>query len=113
MGLSEVSNFSLYHQGLNRARWSALALSRRLLVLLGRTFVAVGGVLTFVIDETVERRWGRRIAQRGPYRDPLVSSQPRSVATSGVRWIVLTLVIPPSWTPRAWALPVLSVPATT
>jgi hypothetical protein len=113
MGLHEASHFSLYHHVLNRACWSALGLSRRLLVLLVRTFVRVGGELTFVIDETLERRWGRRIAKRGHYRDPLASSKQRSVATSGVRWIVLTLVITPPWTRRSWALPVLSVPAPT
>jgi DDE superfamily endonuclease len=113
MGLCDASNFSLYHHVLHRARWSALELSRRLLVLLVRTFVVVGGALTFVIDETVERRWGRRINTRGHYRDPLASSKQRSVATSGWRWIVLTLVITPPWTQRAWALPVLSVPAPT
>jgi hypothetical protein len=113
MGLRDASNFSLYHHVLNRAQWSALELSRCLLVLLVRTFVAMGGALTFVIDETLERRWGRRINKRGHYRDPLASSQQRSVATSGVRWVVLTLVITPPWTPRSWALPVLSVPAPT
>jgi DDE superfamily endonuclease len=113
MGLHEVSNFSLYHHVLNRARWAALELSRRLLLRLVRTFVAVGGELTFVIDETLERRWGRRITRRGHYRDPLASSKERSVATSGLRWIVLTLVITPPWTQRSWALPVLSVPAST
>jgi DDE superfamily endonuclease len=113
MGLSDVPNFSRYHHVLNRAQWSALELSRCLLVLLVRTFVAVGGALTFVIDETLERRWGRCITKRGHYRDPLASSKQRSVATSGVRWIVLTLVISPPWTPRAWALPVVSVPAPT
>jgi hypothetical protein len=113
VGLSEAANFSLYHHVLNRARWSALEVSRRLLVLLVRTSVAVGGALTFVSDETLERRWGRRIAKRGHYRDPLASSKHRSVAASGLRWIVLTLVITPPWTQRAWALPVLSVPAPT
>jgi hypothetical protein len=113
MGLRDAANFSLYHHVLNRARWSALALSRRLLVLLVRTFVVGGGELTFVIDETLERRWGRRINARGHYRDPLASSKQRSVATSGLRWIVLTLVITPPWTQRAWALPVMSVPAPT
>ena len=33
------------------------------------------GSLTFVIDETLERRWGRRINKRGHYRDPLASSR--------------------------------------
>lgn len=113
MGWRDASNFSLYHHVLNRARWSTLELSRRLLVLLVRTFVVVGGELTFVVDETLERRWGRRINARGHYRDPLASSKQRSVATRGLRWIVLTLVITPPWAQRAWALPVLSVPAPT
>jgi DDE superfamily endonuclease len=113
MGLRDERNFSTYHQVLNRAQWSALELSRRLLHLLVRTFIAAGGALSFVIDETLERRWGRRIKIRGHYRDPLASSKKRSVATSGVRWIVLTLIITPPWTSRSWALPVMSVPAPT
>ena len=72
-----------------------------------------GGSLTFVIDETLERRWGRRISKRGHHRDPLASSRKRSVSTSGLRWIVLTLVVTPPWTTRCWALPILSVPAPT
>jgi DDE superfamily endonuclease len=112
-GLGEAADFSSYHQVLNRAQWSALALSRRLLQALIRAFVVLGGELTFVVDETLERRWGRRISKRGHYRDPLASSKERSVAASGVRWIVLTLVVTPPWSRRAWALPILSVPATT
>jgi DDE superfamily endonuclease len=113
LGVHDAPHFSLYHHVLNRARWSTLEVSRRLLNLLVRTFVAVGGELTFVIDETLERRWGRRITLRGHYRDPLASSQQRAVAASGLRWIVLTLIITPPWTQRPWALPVLSVPAPT
>ena len=113
MGLRDERHFSTYHQVLNRAQWSALELSRRLLHLLVRTFVAAGGALWFVIDETLERRWGRRIKIRGHYRDPLASSKMRSVATSGVRWVVLSLIVRPPWTSRAWALPVMSVPAPT
>jgi len=113
MGLSDETNFSVYHQVLNRARWSALELTRRLLQLLVCSFVAAGGGLTFVIDETLERRWGSRIKKRGHYRDPLASSKKRSVATSGLRWVVLTLVITPPWSGRGWALPIMSVVAPT
>jgi hypothetical protein len=77
------------------------------------TFVTVGGPLMLVLDETLERRWGRRIKLRGHSRDPLASSHQRSVATSGLRWIVLTLGITPPWTQRSWALPVLRGPAPT
>ena len=112
-GQGDTPSFSLYHQVFNRARWSALKGSRCLLSLLVQTFDAAGGSLTFVIDETLERRWGRRISKRGHYRDPLASSRKRTVSTSGLRWIVLTLVITPPWNSRCWALPILSVPAPT
>ena len=112
-GQGDTPSFSLYHQVFNRARWSALKGSRCLLSLLVQTFDAAGGSLTFVIDETLERRWGRRINKRGHYRDSLASSRKRSVSTSGLRWVVLTLIVTPPWTTRRWALPVLSVPAPT
>jgi DDE superfamily endonuclease len=113
MGLPEASPFSLYHHVLNRARWSTLDVSRRLLPMLVRSVVTGGGDLTVVIDETLERRWGRRLRLRGPSRDPRASSHALSSASSGVRWIVLTLIITPPWTQHSWALPVLSVPAPT
>ena len=112
-GQGDTPSFSLYHQVFNRARWSALKGSRCLLSLLVQTFDVAGGSLTFVIDETLERRWGRHISKRGHYRDPLASSRKRTVSTSGLRWIVLTLVITPPWNSRCWALPILSVPAPT
>ena len=92
---------------------TALKGSRYLLSMLVQTFAAAGGSLTFVIDETLERRWGRRISKRGHYRDPLASSRKRSVSTSGLRWVVLALVITPPWNTRPWTLPILSVPAPT
>lgn len=112
-GLDHEPDFSKYHQVFNRAAWSPLRLSPRLLHLLILAFQAVGLQLTFVIDETLERRWGRRIRLRGHYRDPLASSKARSVAASGIRWIVLALVITPPWSTRPWALPILSVPGPT
>ena len=98
LGWRDASHFSLYPHGLNRARWSALEVSRRLRVRLVRSVVIVGGERPVVIDETWERRWGRRINTRGHDRDPLASSPQRSVATRGWRWIVRTLVITPPWT---------------
>jgi len=73
----------------------------------------VRGPLTFVIDETLERRWGPQIRKRGHYRDALLSSRKQSVSNSGLRWIVLTLVVNVPWTTRCLALPVLSVLAPT
>ena len=109
----DTVSFSLCHQAPGRARWPVLQGNRTLLSLLLQTFSAAGGSLTFVIDETLERCWGKRINKRGHYRDPPASSRKRAVSTSGLRWIVLALVVTPPWTTRGWALPILSVPAPT
>ncbi len=113
MGLHDERDFTLFHQVLNRARWSGLTLSRLLLQLLVSTFVEAGGTVELVIDETLERRWGRNISKRGHYRDNLQSSRAQSVSTSGLRWVVMMLVVQVPWTRRAWALPFFSVLATT
>ena len=58
-------------------------------------------------------RWGKKIRIRGHYRDPLASSKERSVSASGIRWIVLALVVTLPWASRPWALPILSLPRPT
>ena len=80
-----AANFSSFHQVLNRARWSPLALSRQLLLLIVETFVPAGACVDLVIDETLERRWGSKISKRGHYRDSALSSRERSVSSPGLR----------------------------
>src|SRR5438876_4483745 len=113
MGLQMDPHFSGFHQVLNRARWSPLAVSRRLLQVLVPTFVHAGGTVGIVMDETLERRWGRKISKRGHWRDSWLSSKERSVSSSGLRWITMALVVTLPWTKLRWALPFLSVLATT
>ncbi len=98
---------------LNRARWSPLAVSRQLLLLIVETFVPAGACVDLVIDETLERRWGSKISKRGHYRDSALSSRERSVSSPGLRWIVMAVVVPVPWTKQRWALPFLCVLATT
>src|SRR2546423_6942346 len=83
MGRQMGPHFSAFHQVLNRARWSPLAVSRRLLQVLVHTFVRAGGAVEIVIDETLERRRGPKISKRGHWRDSLLSSKERSVSSSG------------------------------
>lgn len=109
MGLSSSDDFAQYHQVLNRAVWSPLELAQALLKLLVKTFVPTETPLVFGIDPTIERRWGRKIAARGIYRDPVRSSHSHFVKTIGLRWISLMLLTRISWTERIWALPVMTV----
>lgn len=109
MGQAADPAFTLYHQVLNRAAWSPLAVSRVLLLLLLTTFLPAAASIELVIDEHLERRWGPRILQRGHYRDPLLSSKGLSVSTSGLRWICVMLLVPLPWTDSLWALPFLTI----
>ena len=109
MGLSQSAKFAQYHQVLNRAVWSPLELAQVLLKLLVKTFTESGDVLVFGIDPTIERRWGRKIAARGIYRDPVRSSDNHFVKASGLRWISLMLLTSIPWAQRIWALPVMTV----
>src|SRR5215210_8708745 len=62
MGLSNDTHFQNYHRVLSRARWSSLAASRVLLRLLLEAFVPEGDPLVVGIDETLERRYGKKIS---------------------------------------------------
>src|SRR5512134_4067146 len=72
-GLEQAVHFARYHAVLNRACWSALAVSRVLLALPVAAFASTGPVV-IGLDDTIERRWGGRIKARGIYRDPVRSS---------------------------------------
>ena len=108
LGLAQESGFAKYHHVLNRARWSPLELSKLLLFLLLRHLDAGQGPLVFGIDETLERRWGRRISARGIYRDAVRSSDSHLVKASGLRWVSLMWLAFIPWAQRVWALPVLT-----
>jgi len=113
IGAHHDPDWATYHHVLNRASWSALRVSHILLNLILTTFCEAGGGVTIAIDETLERRWGRKIAKRGHWRDSRQSSRQRNVTTSGLRWVVMAVVVTVPWTRQPWALPFLSVLATT
>jgi hypothetical protein len=106
-GLCRERRFVNYHRVLNRAAWSGRAAARLLLGLLLDAFVPHGPVL-LGLDDTIERRRGKRISAKGIYRDPVRSSKGHFVKASGLRWLSLMLLVPISWAGRVWALPFLT-----
>jgi DDE superfamily endonuclease len=79
-----------------------------LLGLLVEAFVPEGPLLVG-IDETLERRWGKKkIAAKGVYRDPVRSTHENFVKSSGLRWVCVMLLVEIPWAARVWALPFLS-----
>jgi hypothetical protein len=83
-------------------------LSKLLLTLVITTFLTPGQPLTFVIDETLERRRGKRLTLKGWFRDPVRTTDSAVLA---LRWVCLAIVVPVPWAQRRWALPVMTVPA--
>lgn len=107
-GRSASRNFSSYHQLLNRARWDTHAVARRLLIMIIDHFVPDGPVI-IGLDDTIERRWGRKITARGIYRDPVRSSHGHFVKASGLRWLSFMVLTPVPWAGVVKALPVLTL----
>lgn len=107
-GLGGERRFVNYHRVLSRAAWSGRAAARVLLGLLLDAF-APDGIVVLGLDDTIERRRGKRIRAKGIYRDPVRSSHGHFVKASGLRWLSLMLLVPIPWAGRVWALPFLTV----
>lgn len=108
MGLKDEENFSKYHWVLSYAKWSSLMASRILLGLIIK-FTGANSPITMVIDETLERRKGKKIKAKGYYRDAVRSSQKNIVKCMGLKWMTLTVLVKFPWSKRRWALPFMTV----
>jgi hypothetical protein len=94
--LQDERRFWRYHRVLSRAVWSSREASRLLLESLVAAF-APDGPLVVGVDETLERRRGKKIAAKGIYRDPVRSSREHFVKTSALRWVCVVLLAEVAW----------------
>jgi hypothetical protein len=107
-GRAGTPRFSSYHQILNRARWDPRAIANVLLLMIVQHFVPDGPIV-IGLDDTIERRSGRKIAARGIYRDPVRSSHGHFVKASGLRWLSFMVLTPVPWAGVVKALPALTL----
>ena len=61
------------------------------------------------VDETLERRRGKKIEAKGLYRDAVQSTQSNVVTSYGLKWEAMMLIVPLPWCKRPWALPFLTL----
>jgi DDE superfamily endonuclease len=101
--------FSRFHRFLSRGAWSGLQGSRILLGLLVKAFVADGEPLVVGVDDSIERRRGDKIRDKGIYRDPVRSSRGFFVKVEGLRWLSFHLLAKPGFARRPWGLPFLTL----
>ncbi|MDE2105984.1 MAG: transposase [Patescibacteria group bacterium] len=110
VGLADDETFGKYHRVLSRDRWSALHLSKFLLLLLLSEFIKDNQTVEILVDETLERRRGKKLAYKAWFRDAVRSTQTTTVTTPGIRWLCLCLLVTVPWSKRRWALPFCTVP---
>jgi hypothetical protein len=109
-GLGDDSHFTNYHRLLNRDRWSLWLLSQLLLALIIRLCLQPNDPLLIVIDETLERRAGRKIRYKSWYHDAVRMTLPSNHVALGIRWQCLAILVPLPWSRQLWALPFLVFP---
>jgi DDE superfamily endonuclease len=107
IGLSGEVGFSKYHHLLNRTKWSSLRASRILFFML-LALIPEGSPIVLFIDETLERRRGKKIKAKGYYRDAVRSSKSQTVKASGLKWLVMAISVKLPMVPRTLALPFLT-----
>jgi DDE superfamily endonuclease len=108
MGLGQEKRVERYHRVLSRARWSGLqgakiVLGWRVPLLPASWPILVG------VDDTIERRKGRKIPAKGCYRAPVRSTEKHVVTCVGLPWVAMMVLVPWPWRQRPWALPFLTV----
>jgi hypothetical protein len=108
MGLRQRRPFPNYHRVRTRARWSSRAISQTWLRGLRGGFVPPGPPV-LGLDDTSERRRGKRITANGIYRAPVRSSHSHFVKASGLRWLRVLVLVPMPGVGWVWALPFLPV----
>ena len=108
MGLSKDKHFINYYRVLNRVCWSGLQASKILFGLL-IMFIPVSFPIIIGIDDTIERRKGKKIRAKGCYRDAVCSSQKYVVKCFGLKWLSMMLIVLLPWSDKYWSLPFLTV----
>lgn len=95
----EGPGWQRFHEVFAHASGSPPRLARHLFGLLISAFAPRSG-LVMIIDETLERRRGRKITKRSHHGDAVASSQKMTIVATGLRWVVTDLVVPIPWARR-------------
>jgi hypothetical protein len=111
VGLLHDQHFTNYHRVLNRDHWSPWVLSKILLGLIIGLCLMPDMPVILIIDDTLERRRGRKIRYKGTFYDAVRATVCKVGISLGIRWVCLAVLVPVPWSPRLWALPFMVVPA--
>jgi len=106
LGMQGEKAFANYHHLLNRCKISMLQGSKELIKMI---LPLTGMSVALVVDEHVERRRGEKIKAKATYRDPVASSKSRIIKCTGLKWVVLAVLVSFPWAKRPFALPICCI----
>ena len=109
VGLANDKHFTNYHRVLNRDHWAPMLMSKLLLELIIRIFLPAGLPLVVLVDDTLERREGKKIRCKSRFHDAVLSTAAKVVTSMGLRWICMAILVPVPWSKRSWALPFMVI----
>ena len=105
-GLSHKT-FSCYHRFFSQARWLVDEIGRVVLQLVLK-FLPTDAPIVVAVDDTLNRKTGKRIWAAGMHHDPLRSTARRAIFSFGHNWVVLSVQLRlPFAHNKTWSLPIL------
>lgn len=105
-GQSADKHYSCFYRFFSRAKWSLDELGLVLLAMVIRLFPS--DVVELVLDDTLVRRTGKKVALATIHADPLLKQGGRCFASYGHVFVVLSVhLCLPLFAPTGWALPLI------
>ena len=106
LGMHGETAFANYHHLLSRSKIDML---HGVKILIEMILPLTGPSVILVVDEHLERRRGEKIKAKAMYRDPVASSRKWLVKCTGLKWVILAILVTFPWSKRPFALPVFCV----
>ena len=103
----KVKTFSCYHRFFSQARWTVDAIAWVMLALVLK-FIPDDAPIVVAVDDTLNRKTGKRIWAASMHHDPLLSTARRAVFSFGHNWVVLSVQLRFAFAPdKVRSLPIL------
>jgi hypothetical protein len=103
----KIKTFSCYHRFFSQARWTLDSMGRVIVVMVLK-FIPKADAIVAAIDDTLNRKTGKRIWAAGMHHDPILSKGKRCVFSFGHNWVVLSIQLRFAFAPdKVWSLPIL------
>ncbi len=99
--------FSCYHRFFSQARWTIDSMGR-VIVTMVLAFIPKDDPIVAAVDDTLNRKTGKRIWAAGMHHDPILSKGKRCLFSFGHNWVVVSIQLRFAFAPdKVWSLPIL------